>query len=371
MEGIMKLHKIYAIASLLFLLSAVPLFSQTAYVRTTIKSGNSAPYCIPWVDSGAKAGTAWATTNGYIEILPNTQYQTVQGFGGCFQEKMWDALSHCSTAGRDSVIRALFDTSGCNFTVMRMPIGANDFSDSYYSLDDVAGDNSMTSFSLHRDSTKLIPLIKWAQDVKPDLRFWASPWTPPSWMKQNNNYYTNTTAAQNHIKTDATTMTAYALYLSKAVQEFKKAGITIEYITCQNEPDQDNHNYPTCGWTFAEEMTFYKTYMFPRFTQDNLTTKLILGVYCCTSFADGIQYFMNDGTVAAHVGVTSHSFEDNTVGPQCYSAYPSIPFYETESNYGVLSATTQVQDWAAGVAIFNTEAAFMATGRASVYNDHC
>ena len=133
---------------------------------------------------------------------------------------MWDALSHCSAAGRDSVIRALFDTSGCNFTICRMPIGSCDFSDPVapYSLDDSADDYDMTAFSLHRDSTKLIPLIRMAQAYKPNLRFWASPWSPPAWMK-NNNYYCNvtpgnaTTAAQNSIKSDATTLTAYALYL--------------------------------------------------------------------------------------------------------------------------------------------------------------
>ena len=50
----MKLQKNYIVASSVFLLSAVSLFSQTAYVRTTTNAN-------PWVDSGAKAGTAWAT----------------------------------------------------------------------------------------------------------------------------------------------------------------------------------------------------------------------------------------------------------------------------------------------------------------------
>ena len=76
---------------------------------------------------------------------------------------------------------------------------------------------------------------------------------------------------------------------------------------------------------------------------------------------------MSNATIKAFVNATSHSFEDNTWGPQAYAAYPTIPFYETESNYGSLGATTQVQDWAAGSTIFNTEAPFLATGRTSVY----
>lgn len=331
--------------------------AQSAYFWTSTNAK-------PWVDSGARAGTTWATTTNYFDVDPATTYQTIQGFGGCFSEMAWDAVQSLpSAAARDSVIRALFDTSGCNYTFCRMPIGSNDFADSYYSLNDVSGDYQMTNFSLKRDSTKLIPFIKAAQVYKPNLRFWASPWTPPSWMKKNNNYYTNTTAAENHIKADATTLGAYALYLSKAIQEFKKAGINIEFITCQNEPDQDNHNYPTCGWTYAEEQTFYKTYMIPRFQQDNLTTKILLGVYCCTSYADGITSFMNDATIKSWVGVTSHSWQDYNFGAQATKDYPTIPFFQTEADWGSNGA----HDWNQGVTQFNSMINFLTTGKASVF----
>jgi glucosylceramidase len=221
----------------------------------------------------------------------------------------------------------------------------------------------MTNFSLHRDSTKLIPFIKAAQVYKPNLRFWASPWTAPSWMKNNNNYYNTGTASQNSIKTDATTFTAYALYLSKAVQEFKKAGINIEYITCQNEPDQIDHNYPTCGWSYASELSFYKTYMIPRFQQDNLTTKILLGVYCCTSYADGITSFMNDATVKAQVGVLSHSWQDYNFGATCATNYPTYPFFETEADWG----QNATHDWAQGLKQFNDMVNFLTIGKAVVF----
>jgi len=344
--------------SCLLLFIAVPLFAQSAYVRTTTNTNH-------WVDSGAKAGTTWATTANYFEVFTGTQYQTIQGFGGCFSEMAWDAVQSLpSAAARDSVIRAFFDTSGLNYTFCRMPIGSNDFADSYYSLDDVSGDNSMTNFSLHRDSTKLIPFIRAAQAYKPNLRFWASPWTAPSWMKNNNNYYNSTgDATQNSIKSDATTLTAYALYLSKAVQEFKKAGINIEYLTCQNEPDQIDHNYPTCGWSYALELNFYKNYMIPRFQQDNLTTKILLGVYCCTSYADGITSFMNDATVKAAVGVLSHSWQDYSFGQTSWNNYPTYPFFETEADWGQNAA----HDWAQGVKQFTDMVNFLTTGKSVVF----
>jgi glucosylceramidase len=355
-EAGMMLNKKRVLFSLFFLAITVPLCAQTAYVRTTTNAK-------PWVDSGGKAPTAWASTSNYIEIFPSTQYQTIQGFGGCFCEMGWDAVSALSAAGRDSVIGALFDTSGCNFTFCRMPIGANDFADSYYSLNDVSGDYQMTNFSLKRDSTKIIPFIKAAQAYKPNLRFWASPWTPPSWMKNNNNYYNTGTASQNSMKSDAQTLTAYALYLSKAVQEFKKIGINIEYITCQNEPDQVDHNYPTCGWSNSLQLNFYKNYMLPRFQQDNITTKIILGVYCCGSYTDWITYFMNDATIKPSVGFTSHSWGDQTWGQRAWADYPTVPFMETEADWG----QNGVHDWNQGVNQFNQMVIFLTNNKAAVF----
>ncbi len=347
----MKFIKKWGVISCLLLLFAVQIFAQTVYIRSTTTSNR-------WADGGANAGTAWESTSNYFELFPNTQYQTIQGFGGCFCEIGWDALSVLSAAGRDSVMRALFDTSGCNYSFCRMPIGANDFAVGYYSLNDESGDYQMTHFNLKRDSTKIIPFIKVAQAIKPNLRFWASPWTPPSWMKDNNDYHGG------HIKTDAQTLTAYALYLSKAVQAFKAIGINIELITCQNEPDQCSQNYPTCCWTNTEQIDFYQNYMIPRFQQDNITTKILVGVYCCGSYSEWVTPYMNNSTVKAHVGAISHSWQTSSWGAQAWNDYPGVPFFETEANWG----QNAVHDWGEGVTQWNSMVDFLTNGKAVVFS---
>jgi len=135
------------------------------------------------------------------------------------------------------------------------------------SLDDNAGDYAMTNFSLHRDSTKRIPLIQMAQAVNPNLKLWGCPWSPPSWMHDNNQY------SSGNMKKDAQTQTAYALYLSKFVKGYRAAGINMEAICCQNEPTIVDGGYPKCGWSDSLELSFYKNYMIPRFTQDSLFPK--------------------------------------------------------------------------------------------------
>jgi glucosylceramidase len=336
----------------LFLLVALPVFAQTAYVRTTTNTD-------PWVDSGAHAAAVWAKTANYIEVFPDTQYQTMLGFGGCFQERMWDALRYCSAAGRDSVIEALFDTSGCNFNWGRVPIGCCDFDNNSapLSLDDSCGDYQMKYFSLSRDSLKRIPLIKMAQAYQPNMRFWACPWSPPAWMKSNNSFLGG------NMKSDSATLAAYALYLEKFVKGYQACGINIESITCQNQPDQAVDSYPECGWSNALEKTFYKNHMIPRFKQDGVGARILLGVYISNSYSNWITYFMQDSAIANFVNFTSHAFESNTWGAQAYADYPTIPFMQTESNW------KGDPDWATGVSQFNDLAKFTSTGRASVFTE--
>jgi glucosylceramidase len=69
-----------------------------------------------------------------------------------------------------------------------MPIGANDFANEAYTYDETDGDFDLKHFSIKHDRKTLIPFIHGAQRYQPKLRLWASPWTPPSWMKRNHFY---------------------------------------------------------------------------------------------------------------------------------------------------------------------------------------
>ena len=352
----------------MFLLCAVPLLAQTAYFRSTIQSNGSiaAPYCTPWIDSGARAGKTWPNnTTNYIEIFPSTSYQTISGWGGTIQEKQWVSMQVLSAAGKDSIMRALFDTSGCNINFLRCPIGCCDFdlNEAPISLNETAGDYAMNNFSLHRDSTRKIPLIKMAQAINPNIRFWGCPWSPPRWMHDDGNY------DRGNMKSDVQTQTSYALYLEKFILGYKAAGINIEWITCQNEPNIVDGGYPKCGWSDTLERSFYKNYMIPRFNQDNISTRIILGVYCRGNYADWITYMMNDATVAGFVGITSHSYQSPDWGTQAVAAYPTIPFWETEAPFGPWPTPTvpdSLQNWARGIDMFNNITDFM-NDKASVY----
>ena len=202
-----------------------------------------------------------------LSIDENTKYQRWDGFGGCFNEMGWDALSLLS-ADIPRAMKLLFDAKdGANFSYGRLPLGASDYSMSWYTLDDTAGDYAMEKFSIARDKEKLIPFIKAALQAKPDLHLWASPWVVPAWMMDSSN----------NMKSDAQTLGAHALYMARFVEEYAKEGMKIEALHPQNEP-----GYGRVHWTQALLIDFMKTYLGPTLAQRNLTTE----VWCGTMSKD-------------------------------------------------------------------------------------
>jgi len=215
--------------------------------------------------------------------------QNWDGMGAAFNELGWKYLT--SDAMKTKAIGLLFSASdGANFAWGRIPMGASDYAEIRYTLEDIAGadpapdstesnrpaaDTALANFSLERDKTKLIPYIKAAQAVKPALRFWASPWTPPVWMKTG---YKKDSGAQptptpnvpkkpsyydgGNMKSDAAILAAYAQYYTKFVQGYKAEGINVELVSPQNEPGYDQ-NYPSCLWDKTTYTTFIGKYLGP------------------------------------------------------------------------------------------------------------
>ncbi|HIZ55527.1 MAG TPA: glycosyl hydrolase, partial [Firmicutes bacterium] len=102
-----------------------------------------------------------AQGTGQADILvTGEKLQTIRGFGGCFNEMGYSALMDLPEADREHVIRELFSEEGCNFTYCRMPIGASDFAESWYSLNETENDFSMEHFTIERDKKCLIPYIQ-------------------------------------------------------------------------------------------------------------------------------------------------------------------------------------------------------------------
>ena len=219
------------------------------------------------------------TGSATITVNDTSPAQTWDGFGGAFNELGWKSLT--SDTMKTQAVTLLFSaTAGANFAWGRIPMGASDYATSRYTDDDGSwtdvaanssgsnrqpADTSMSNFSINRDKTLLIPYIQAAQKVNPALRFWASPWTPPVWMKTS---YNNTQAGKlsgwqpsyydgGSMSSDSATLTAYAQYYTKFVQGYKDQGINIEIVSPQNEPGYEQ-NYPSCLWDKTTYVSWVK-----------------------------------------------------------------------------------------------------------------
>lgn len=244
-----------------------------------------------------KVGELTSASGAANITVTATAKQKWTGFGGTFNEKGWDALSVLSESERDRAIKLLFSASeGANFAWGRIPIGASDYAMDRYTLNETAGDNDMVNFSIARDKMRLIPYIHAAQAVKSDIRFWGSPWTPPSWMKTpasidgtDPDINGNNATFEAFMKEDATTLEAFALYLTRFVEEYATEGIVMDHIEPQNEPGYSSR-YPSCRWKAGLLGTFVGAHLAPMFKEHQLDTDIWFGT------------LSNDNTYNDHIG---------------------------------------------------------------------
>ncbi|GAA2751815.1 O-glycosyl hydrolase [Amnibacterium kyonggiense] len=205
-----------------------------------------------------------------VRVDASRQFQAIDGFGATFNEAGWSTLNQpsVSAAQRSAVLDKLFSpTAGAGFSIARTPIGSDDFSLSHYSYDETANDFSLNDFSVAHDEKYLIPYIKAAQDAagKP-FRLMASPWTAPSWMKNNGSLLGQpgdpSVVAPS---TDARYYQAYADYFKAYVAAYKAQGIAVTDVSVQNEPENPA-KFEATTWTDKQMAQFVGGYLGPDLT---------------------------------------------------------------------------------------------------------
>jgi glucosylceramidase len=213
-------------------------------------------------------------TTGDVSANTGSTGTTWDGFGGAFSEMGWNLLGMLSPPDRERALQLLFGTDGAHFTFGRVPIGANEFAMDRYTLDeipkDAADDYSMERFSIERDRQFLILYIKAVLRIRSDIRLWASPWTPPTWMKDSAAF------DGGKMRDDAQTLAAYALYLAKFVESYRNEGISIESVYVQNEPS-NVRAYPSCKWSAELTTNFIGKYLGPTFDARGIKAQICVG----------------------------------------------------------------------------------------------
>ncbi|MGN0179235.1 MAG: hypothetical protein ACI4DY_07320 [Monoglobaceae bacterium] len=186
-----------------------------------------------------------------VEVQGNPSVIGFKGFGTAITGSSCYLLSKMDGEVRKKFLESIYSSDGIGLSVGRITIGASDYSAELYSYDDTPFDTELKDFSVARDEKYIIPMIKEILEVKPDLYIFASPWSPPGWMK------TGGSICGGYMREEF--IECYAEYIVKFIMAYREYGINISAITPQNEPEtQQNGCMPACVWHPEIEAKYIK-----------------------------------------------------------------------------------------------------------------
>lgn len=188
-----------------------------------------------------------------INIYPDIEYQTVKGFGGAFTEAASTTLDTLSKENREKILKMYFDPEeGIGYNIGRVHMNSCDFSLGNYTCVD-ENDETLESFQIERDKASVIPMIKDAMAYNNNISIFASPWSPPAYMKTTNEMNRGGKLKKEYYE-------LWSQYYVKFIEEYKKNGIKIGAVTIQNEP-ASVQKWDSCVYTPEEERDFVKNHL--------------------------------------------------------------------------------------------------------------
>ncbi len=204
-----------------------------------------------------------------VFVDPAKTFQTILGIGGALTDAAAETFAKLPQAKQQEVLRAYFDVgNGIGYTLARTNIHSCDFSSGSYTYVD-EGDKELRSFSISQDKQFRIPFIKQALAASGGkLSLFASPWSPPAFMKDNNNMLHGG-------KLKPESYQSWANYYTKFIKAYQSEGIPIWGITIQNEP-MATQTWESCIYSAEEERDFLKNYLGPTMKREGLGDKKII-----------------------------------------------------------------------------------------------
>ena len=200
----------------------------------------------------------------YVNVDVNHQFQTIVGIGGAFTESAAYNYSKLSEPKKKKLIDMYFDPeTGNGYTLGRVHINSCDFSLESWACDTVEGDTLLKYFNIERDHKYIIPFVKEAMKVaNNNITLYASPWSPPKWMKTNNDM-----CRGGQLKTEY--RNAWALHYTKFIKAYRELGLNMWAITVQNEPAAWQV-WESCLYSAEEERDFVKNHLGPVMEKEGL-----------------------------------------------------------------------------------------------------
>jgi len=210
-----------------------------------------------------------ASSGMTVVIDPARKVQPILGFGAALTDAACYVISQLPKSSRGDLLNELFGAKEMAFSVCRLCIGSSDYSRAVFSYDEGDPDPQLARFSIQHDREYILPTLRAARQVNPDLFLLGSPWSPPGWMKDNNSMLGGTIRRRD--------LKPYANYIVKFLQAYQADGVEINAVTPQNEVDTDQDSrMPACLFPQEAEVQYVGESLGPAIEQEGLKTRIWL-----------------------------------------------------------------------------------------------
>lgn len=246
------------------------------------------------------------------------------GFGVAITASSCYLLAQMAPEERTALLQYIYGKDGAGLSVGRLTVGASDYSAELYSYDDVPFDTELKHFSVERDEKYVIPMIKEILRINPDLYLFASPWSPPAWMKTGNSL------CGGHMREEF--VECYADYYVKFLEAYAAHGILIRALTPQNEPETHQEGrMPACIWHPETEARFIRC-LRKRLDEKGMDVKIWMWDYRFTGI-DRVLWSLDNipGLAQCCTGVAFHYYQGTVEQTaKLHDYYPQLEMHFTE-----------------------------------------
>jgi glucosylceramidase len=294
-----------------------------------------------------------------IHYNAQIRYQRIRGFGGAVTDtSAWLIEDQTSQAERTALIDDLFARSGIHLDFMLVPMGATDFTrtEQPYSYDDLPpgdSDRSLAHFSIAHDQAYIIPLLRQVMAINPQVKLFATPWSPPGWMKANdslnNQRHTGTLLGSDY--------EPLGQYFVRFLRAYQTAGVPIAAIAPSNEPTNATQ-YPGLQLPEPDEANFISRYLAPALAAARLKTE-VYGDNLGLDSSPYAQALSRSVPSSDLYGIAWHCYHGSPLAMQTeHNLYPRLDQIMTECSPGLDPSVAEtvissLRNWASTVELFN------------------
>lgn len=286
-----------------------------------------------WVERGAPGGAA-------VAIRLDRPRQRIRGVGASLTESSAWLIAGLPEAERRALLESLFDPAQAGVSVLRLTIGASDFSLEHLSLDESpVPDPELTAFSIERDRQWVIPVLQEILAIRPDIEIMGSPWSAPGWMKHGN-------FVRGNLKPEFED--AFARYLVRFVEAYRDEGIPVDWLTVQNEPAAFQSTYPSMNMWPDQQARLLRDHLGPALALAGLATRVMIWDHnwCDAQFPGDckgpappsfpFEVMAETGRIFPIAGTALHCYGGDQIvaNEAIHDAWPDLEIWQTECSAG-------------------------------------